>query len=997
MGRQEGISSFSVILITIALMVTGVVLIPQLSIQFQADYASNDITVNYYYPASARAVETEVTTVIEGAVNTLPGVGNISSISAWGCGSVTATFKKGTDMTETRFNLNTRLRQIKSSLPADAEMEIAGNASGRRTKNILTFTFYTDRPLEEASAYIEDNMLSVIGTMAGVERAYLNGVPEEQLEVIYDTDVLESAGFYINDLHSAILNSSSNHILGSKMSGTSTMTVRLLTRTDSDSTLAELPIGKSGDRIFRLGDLARIRKSKAEPMSIHRINGLECLQIGVYAADGVNTINTCAKVREKADEVFSGFPDGYVMEITYDASESLGEQIWNVVTRALVSLLLLLSFVLIVVRNLKFLSIIVISVLSDLLISVTVISLFHIGIDMFSITGITVALGIVMDNAIVMTDHYLYYRNRKAASPIATALFTTNAALLLVFYLPAELRRNLTGFVWIVVIILTLSFVTSLLLVPALVESSGLKGNSLVPYSFNRRRRIVRFSQWYANCICRLRRRRILILSGMILLFGGSCCLFVFYNRLYDADMDAEHARTLDLIAMMPDGYGMAHCDHVARLMENYLSGIDEIKRFETDVSGSNASFSISFKEDCCDEIKASAIRDAIWEKALTIGGASWTVMPYGDNDRLLTNFVGRREWPDRFTLYGYDYDMLCQYATLVMNDILQNPRVKDAAVLSSLMSDGTEQEYVLEYDRERLAQMDMDPYMHFISLAERLIDVPAGHFRNGNENLPVVLKSDELEHLDLWHAQNDAFGFPGSEIRLSEIGSITNRNVGGIIERENQEYVVEVGYEFIGSDLSKLSMCYNEEEKLAGIMPLGFRTDSDYAGYTPEEKMKLWTLLIVVVCVIFGICAVMFESARLSLAIILLIPSGFIGIFLLFPFLGLKMGQGSLASMVMMSGLVVNAAIYITAEFRDICCVSRQPALRIYVKAFNRKIIPTVLTVASTVVGLLPFLFDGGGSVFWFTFSAGVMIGLVFSLAGLFFCFPLFLPDPAN
>lgn len=973
-------------------MVVGLVLIPRLSIQYKADYVSNDLTVNYYYPASARAVEAEVTTLIEGAVNTIPGVENISSISAWGCGSVTASFKKGTDMAESRFNLNTRLRQIRSGLPADAVIELAGKASGREIKNILTYTINTDVPFEKARSFIEENLVSVIGVLDGIDRVDLSDGQEMQWEVSYNAGLLERAGLSIDNLFSAIQNSSCNRLIGSFKTDTGTMTMRLVSKTDAAS-LSELPVGMANGRLYHLGDFARIQKVRAEPYSYHRINGLECIQVNVYAADGINTMKTCEQVRAKADVAFASFPAGYAIEQTYDASESLGQQIRNVVSRAVISLLLLLAFVMLVSRSFKYLAIIGFSVLSDLLLSVVIFSVSNVGIDMFSMAGITVSFGMVMDTAIVMTDHYSYYGNRKAASPIAAALFTTVSALLLVFYLPDELRHDLNSFVWVTVIILTVSFATALFLVPALAEKTGLQGKSLVTGNVANRRRNVLFSQWYYNCISSFRKHRIAIVIAMTVLLGGTCSLFVFFNRQFDDyGIDEYRSRTLDMVAMMPTGYGLAHADRIARIMDNFLSGFDQINRFETDVNDRNVSFSISFKDEFRDEITVSEIRDAIWKKALTIGGASWSVMPYGHNDRLLTNYVGRREWPDRISLYGYDYDLLCHYATLVMNDLLQHPRVKDAAVISSLMSDGTDEEFILEYDRERLARMNLNPYFHFAVLAENLLDFTAGSFGTGNETLPVVLKSDNRDEFDLWFAQNATIG-PG--IKLSEIGSMTKSKVGGIIERENQEYVVEVGYEFIGSDLSKFSMCYDEEEKLAEVLPLGFRTDSYSGHYTPEQKRKLWTLLIVVACVIFGICAAMFESLRMSLAIILLIPSGLSGIFLLFPFLGLRMGQGCLASMVMMSGLVVNAAIYISAEYRDLSRTCRQSPLRIYVKAFNRKIIPTILTIASTVIGLVPFLFDGLDSAFWFTFAAGVMVGLLFSMAGLLFCFPLFLPLP--
>lgn len=102
---------------------------------------------------------------------------------------------------------------------------------------------------------------------------------------------------------------------------------------------------------------------------------------------------------------------------------------------------------------------------------------------------------------------------------------------------------------------------------------------------------------------------------------------------------------------------------------------------------------------------------------------------------------------------------------------------------------------------------------------------------------------------------------------------------------------------------------------------------------------------------------------------------------------------QGGFAALVMLSGLVVNAGIYLVYEMR----LQQKRRCGSYIRAFNHKIVPIQLTVISTVLGLIPFLLDGPSEVFWFAFACGTISGLVYSLAVIFFLLPIFMPLPES
>src|SRR5574344_1974259 len=159
------------------------------------------------------------------------------------------------------------------------------------------------------------------------------------------------------------------------------------------------------------------------------------------------------------------------------------------------------------------------------------------------------------------------------------------------------------------------------------------------------------------------------------------------------------------------------------------------------------------------------------------------------------------------------------------------------------------------------------------------------------------------------------------------------------------------------------------------------------------EEGATKYGLIALIVLIIFFLCALLFESLRATVVIISIIPVTLIGTFLTFYFTGAEFGAGGFASLVLLCGITVNSGIYILNQYNILqrSTASGIGAVGLYVKAYNHKIIPVFLTVASTITGLIPFFFDGKEEPFWCSFATGVTGGLVLSILAIIFIMPLF------
>ena len=201
---------------------------------------------------------------------------------------------------------------------------------------------------------------------------------------------------------------------------------------------------------------------------------------------------------------------------------------------------------------------------------------------------------------------------------------------------------------------------------------------------------------------------------------------------------------------------------------------------------------------------------------------------------------------------------------------------------------------------------------------------------------------------------------------------------------------VVSFGY--LGQMTQADKLIDREIERMnTSVLPVGFKAERDRWNYKAFEDPNNIYILLLVIAIIYFMCAVLFESLLLPLVIIFLIPLSFIGVFLVFGFSGWSFDQGGYASLIMLSGLVVNAGIYILHQYRGMQgVIGKKSAMQLYIRAFNHKIVPITLTVISTVLGLIPFLMDGPDEVFWFAFAIGTMSGLLFSMLALVFVLPV-------
>jgi multidrug efflux pump subunit AcrB len=1050
--NKPAFSSFSVIVVFIALMIIGTAFIPRLDIRYKQSRNLPQLNVRFAWAnASPKVIEQE-TAKIEGVLGKVSQIESIESTSSVGSGNVILKFDKTADLNQKRYEVSTLIRQLRSNLPANMSYpEITTNIEQEDDQvSFMVLTLNANSSTHYIKNKAEQLVIPELLKIEGIADITLYGATPNQWEICYDPQLLKNFEITPAEISAVINRLGDLTFLGNQNDvGGGLVPVLSSTQYIDPINWGTLPISNKNGRIVQLSDVATIKLKEKPPTSYFRINGKNTLNLVVYAAQGENQVKLANKIREQLGSIQKKLPSGYQVQVATDSTEFIKEELTKIGLRTMFSLLILLLFVLIVSRSFRVLAVLFISLVANLLIAAVFYYLFEVEIHIYSLAGITVSFGIIIDNSIIMVSHLQRQKGlRVFISLLAATLttlgalsvaLTTLGALSVVFFLKDKQKVLLIDFTYVMLINLSVSLVVALFLVPALMEHIYLKKEK--PISRKTLRRINKANGVYYRFICFEKRFRWAFFVLAILGFGLPIsslpdeieisdeptrwetkfasaynktlgadgfkanvkpilekslggALRLFTEHVFEGSFYADPGRTtLYVRGRMPEGCTIHQLNEAVRKMEQYISQFDEVAQFETRITDyKNSAITIQFAGEAEKSSFPFLLKSQVESKAISLGGMDWSVYGVGKG---FSNALNLDYKNSHILLTGYNYDQLFIYAEQLEAKLLENPRVEKTEITSSQgWRSNTRYEYNLQVDKNLLASYDLKYSDYTGSLFTQLYSRNLKPFYNQSELQPVVLVSSVNQEYNKWDFYNIPVQTSQGQKKLSQAGSIEKELTGKSIYKKNQVYQVYLNYNFIGpAPLSKMVQ-EREIEAINQVLPLGYKAQKpeNYWNWNRKDKKQYYLLLLIIV-IIFFITAILFESLLKPLAVISLIPISFIGVFLTFYFFDFNFDQGGFASFILLSGLVVNAAIYIINDFNNL--ISRKDkayTIRTYLKAFNQKIVAITLTILSTVLGLIPFIWGGQKEVFWFAFAVGAMGGLIFSLVAIVVYLPLFL-----
>lgn len=980
------------LLIMVAVSLIGMASVSMLNIQYMPSAGGRSMTVSFDMSGvSAEIVEAEATSKIEGVLSGIRGCGGISSTSSKGAGEITLDFDKNADMAAARFEAASAIRNIYDKLPDNMTYPVISLGSGgKKTSTAIIYYVKSSLPSQEIEKFINGNILTPVSSIKGVEGVQVSGVTLYEWEIVFDASKSLSLGISAGDISYAFSSYFADRVIGIADTDDGVIAVRLAGNGDVD--FGAIPVKSVNGSIIFLRDIATWHYKEGLPDSYFRVNGLNTVNLMISTTSEANLLSTVSRIKKTMLRLQEDFPDEITVSIAYDSSEYVRDELGKICFRTGLCLLILLLFVFIVSRSWRYMFITIVSITVNILSAIAIYALLGIQVHIYTLAGITVSLGIIIDTTIVMIDHYGHFHDRKAIFSLICAIGTTVAAILLIYLLPEEERMNLTDFVQVIVINLSLSLLVSYFFVPALMDYFPLFGEDRT-VRVRRKRFAVRHNRIYSRYISWGIRHRWIYL--LVIAAGFAFPLGRFLDALQRSNFYREpEKKVLWIRAGMLDGCSVHQLNEVIRDMENYLAGFEEVSSFRTEIySYNNASICVEFKPEYEDSPAPMKVKSHVISMAMNLGGANWRVS--GLDQSTFSNFVVSNYKSNRITLYGYNFQDLLKYAEVLLERLSQHRRIS-GPVISGSEYRLPSTEFNMDFDFEKMVSGGIDPYRYYSNIHSRLYDNRIGRVFYEGYMTDVKLRSSDSGRYDLWHVLNSPVEVDSLKMTLGNVGNIVKKRSGININKENQSYSVCVLFDFIGSyELSKKIIFEAVDYMNEQILPVGYKAESsDFGWFEKNKKVFAWLILLIILT-IYVMLAVAFESFAFPFAVILMIPVSFIGVFLIFGLSHLSFDQGGFAAFVMLCGIVVNAGIYLIHSFSGVRggnhAVSRTVRIRNYIKAYDRKAGPIFLTVVSTILGLLPFLSDGPQEVFWYDFAAGTIAGMMFSVLALYLVLPIF------
>ncbi|KJF45676.1 efflux RND transporter permease subunit [Draconibacterium sediminis] len=1035
-NRKSAFSSFSIIVVFLAFIIIGMAFIPQLDIRFKPSRSLPQLNISFYWPnASPKVIEQE-TSKIEGVLGKVSRIKSIESTSSVGSGNVVIEFDKSVNLNQKRYEVSTLIRQLRSNLPAEMSYpEITTNAADDDNQvSFMVLTLNANSSTYYIKNKAEQLVIPELLKIKGIADISLYGASPNQWEICYNPELLKLYGITPAEISTVINRLGDQNFLGNQNDGAN-VSVPVLASTQfiEPSQWISLPVANKNGRIIRLSDIATVKLQEKPPTSYYRINGKNTINLVVYAAQGENQLKLAGEIKDQLLLIQEKLPMGYSVMIASDSTEYIKEELEKIGYRTLFSLLILLLFVLVASRSFRVLAVLSIALAANLLIAAVFYYLFKVEIHIYSLAGITVSFGIIIDNSIIMVSHLQRQKGLRVFISLLAATLTTLGALSVIFFLKENQKLMLIDFTYVMLINLSVSLVIALFLVPALMEQ--LYHTKPKPIPVKTLKRISRSNHFYLRFIRFEKRFRwaffILAILGFGIpigklpdeiestkktaelynktlggdlfkseikpilskVMGGSLRLFT--EHVFEGSFYSDPGKTtLYVRGQMPEGCTIHQLNDAVRKMEQYISLFDEVAQFETRITGyKNSSVTIQFTDEAERSSFPYLLKSQIESKAISLGGMDWSVYGVGKG---FSNSLNMDYKNSHILLTGYNYDQLYKYAERLEAKLLENPRVEKTEITSSdSWGSNARYEYKLNVDKELLAAYNLRYSDYTGSLFTQLYSRNLDAFYNQTELQPVVLVSSKNSEYNNWDFYNIPVQTSRGQKKLSQAGDIEKRLSGKSIFKKNQVYQMYLNYNFIGPGPLAEMVQEREIEAINQVLPLGYKTQKPERNWWSWDKndKKQYGLLLLIILIIYFVTAILFESLLKPLAVISLIPISFIGVFLTFDLFDFNFDQGGFASFILLSGLVVNAAIYIINDFNNLVRGKNKTySIENYLKAFNNKIVAIALTILSTVLGLIPFIWGGQKEVFWFAFAVGAMGGLLFSMVAILIYLPLFL-----
>jgi HAE1 family hydrophobic/amphiphilic exporter-1 len=1006
----------SVTMLFLGILALGLLSLKFLPIDLMPKVSLPAMAIVTIYPgASPEDVETLVTEVIEDYVATVPNLKEIESRSVENISVVSLRFNWGTEMGEAANDVRSRLDMAKRWLPEDIEPP----AIYKFDMDMWPILFYgvtADENYPKLRKLLEDKVINPLKRLEGVALVMLVGGPEREIHVNVNKEKMESLGISMNQIINAIKAENLTIPTGHIKFGMMDYTVRTPGEFRSISEIEDVIVGfKFKEPLsalsfqnpvpVRLREIATVEDSFKEKETIVRVNGKPGLLMMIQKQSGANTVEVADRVRKAIEELQKRLPSDVHFELVVDASDFIRRAIENLRDAVVIGGLLVILVVFLFLREIKGSFIIGLSIPFSLIVAFIFLFITGSSINMFSLFSLAIAIGMVVDDAIVIYEN-IYRHHSSGLSPEESAVtgasevglaVTASTFTIVMVFLPIIFIKGITGILFkelglIVCVTILTSLLVSLTLTPML-ASRLLKIKGGIPI-FDKA--YVLSEKWYnalegfyEKVISFAIRKPVTVISTGIAVFAFSLFSIKFIGTEFHPEEDPGH---FGGILELPVGTRVELTDRVNREIEEIAKKeIPELKSFITRAGPTETGWGtiMGTREDTYtgmmmvrlidkEKRKRSAKEISYFlEKKVKENVPGPVKIEFSMQDPMASTMFGGIK-PVALEIYGDDLEALKSVAYQVFGMVKEIPGTQAV----SMTYEEAKPEKWVSLSRARAMSFGLPFGFLAMELRAGFEGISASKYREKGEDYDIVVRLSKEYRDEIDDLRNFPLISPygGRSTRLFNLADITERKGPLEILRKSQSRMIRVEADVYKRPLGDV---VNDIKKRLSSMTLPEGVDISFGGQVKEQREAFSALglaFVLAVFLVYAILASQFESLVDPFIIMFAVPFAITGVLLGLLITRNTLNIVSIVGAVVLVGIVVKNSI-VLVDYMNILLrrgMKLEEAIRTGAK---RRLRPVLMTAFTTMLGMVPLvLMRKEGAEAWRPLGIAVISGLFVS-----------------
>jgi HAE1 family hydrophobic/amphiphilic exporter-1 len=989
------------LMLFIAVIVFGLYSVSRLPVDLYPEIEFPAITVLTTYPgASAQDIEINVTEPIEDALNTVDDLKEITSTSRDNLSIVTLEFEFETDLSEAANNVRDAISTVSRTLPDEVDDPVIFKFNTSMFP-IQMFAITADESYEGLEKILEEKLINPLNRVDGIGSIQVIGAPQREVAIELDPHRLEAYNMTVEQIGNILAAENMNLPTGNIEMGMIDYPLRVEGEFKSSDFIRDIVIGNINGQAIYLKDVATVRDSIRDMTMDEKINGKNGVRMMVMKQSGANTVNISKELNKRMEVLKNSLPSDVEISVIFDSSEFISGSINNLSTTLMYALIFVVLVVLFFLGRWRATFIIVLTIPISLIVAFIYLQISGNSINIISLSALSIAIGMVVDDAIVVLENITKHIER-GSSPREAAIYATNEVWLAVIvttltvvavFFPMTMITGLTGVMfrqlgWIVTITVTTSTLVAITLTPMLSSKLlRLRTKKKTPGRFSYDRLILpwldRLDTFYEYTLrWSLYHKKVIILGSM----GIFVLSILLATNLQSEFMPQSDEGRFTIAVELKSGTRVDQSIEIARQVDQILwdkfpeidliatsAGADDQGGFMSMfmATGSNViNYNVRLVDQKERERSVWDIEEAVRKELSQIPEIIEYTVQSGSSGMMGGNNVD-------VEIYGYDINL----TTRLANQLADSIRTIAGAREVSISREDEKPELRVELDREKLAANGLNTASVSTALYNRIEGLTATKYRESGEEYDIVIRFKEefrnsIQDLENISLQNSL----GQFIRLGEIGEVVEYYSPPNIERKRRERLVKVSatpYKIsLGVLAEQIQQKINQIELPREVMvEVGGAYEDQQEGF-----MDLGLLLMLSLVLVYLVMASQFESLKMPFIIMFSIPFAFSGvIFALFitnTTLSIIAGLGA----VMLIGIVVKNAIVLV----DYINLMRDRGFELdeaITQSGRSRLRPVLMTAFTTILGMLPLaLSTGDGSEIWSPMGISVIGGLIAS-----------------